>query len=311
VHPILKPGVAPRTHSPQAIAFGEPGWRHVLLPRTATVGAVLTRLTGTHSVEQIVNDLEAEGFDAHDVTRTLRQLDDAGMLDDAARRPRLLRRWASDERLAVARDVDGWSAASASPSDGRERLARRRGCWIAVMGSGRLADEVVDALAFTSIGHVLVVDAERGTASSTLGADLVLHVGAITRAAHDAFLRHAQPHLVVRAVQGHGVVGPLVVPGRTSCMQCARLHRGTAATELLLDEVANGAPDAPIDRLTARHTAAMAVMQAVQQIEQRSRPLSIDTELIISPDGGSLVQRPLPPHRQCACRLDAPPAIAA
>jgi bacteriocin biosynthesis cyclodehydratase domain-containing protein len=32
------------------------------------------------------------------------------------------------------------------------------------------------------------------------------------------------PHLLVHAAEGTGVVGPLVVPGRTSCLRCVDLH---------------------------------------------------------------------------------------
>jgi bacteriocin biosynthesis cyclodehydratase domain-containing protein len=32
------------------------------------------------------------------------------------------------------------------------------------------------------------------------------------------------PHLMVHAAEGGGVVGPLVVPGRTSCLRCVHLH---------------------------------------------------------------------------------------
>lgn len=36
------------------------------------------------------------------------------------------------------------------------------------------------------------------------------------------------PHLPVRALGGHGAVGPLVLPGRTGCLRCADLHRTAA-----------------------------------------------------------------------------------
>ena len=41
----------------------------------------------------------------------------------------------------------------------------------------------------------------------------------------DALHVHDQAHLVIRLAADHGVVGPLVVPGLTSCLRCADLHR--------------------------------------------------------------------------------------
>ncbi len=45
------------------------------------------------------------------------------------------------------------------------------------------------------------------------------------RAVADGLLRGDQPYLVVRALPGGAVVGPLVVPGRTCCLRCTDLTR--------------------------------------------------------------------------------------
>ena len=41
-------------------------------------------------------------------------------------------------------------------------------------------------------------------------------------------MRHRVPHLAVRVRDGRGVIGPFVVPGRSSCLRCADLARTDA-----------------------------------------------------------------------------------
>ncbi len=69
------------------------------------------------------------------------------------------------------------------------------------------------------------------------------------------------PHLPVRVRDGVGLVGPLVIPGMTSCLGCADLHRSDrdaawpALAAQLRDTVGNA------DRATVLATAALALNQ--------------------------------------------------
>ena len=69
------------------------------------------------------------------------------------------------------------------------------------------------------------------------------------------------PHLLVRVRDGNGLVGPMVVPGVTSCLRCADLHRSDhdaawpAVAAQLRDTVGTA------DRATVLATAALAVNQ--------------------------------------------------
>ncbi len=69
------------------------------------------------------------------------------------------------------------------------------------------------------------------------------------------------PHLPVRVRDGAGLVGPLVIPGVTSCLECADLHRSDrdaawpAVAAQLRDTVGSA------DRATVLATAALALNQ--------------------------------------------------
>ena len=75
------------------------------------------------------------------------------------------------------------------------------------------------------------------------------------------------PHLVAWAGEGIGVVGPLVVPGRSSCLHCVDLHKTetepawpTLATQLA------GRPQ-PADVISAQASAAFTVSQALRVLD--------------------------------------------
>ena len=87
------------------------------------------------------------------------------------------------------------------------------------------------------------------------------------------------PHLPVRVRDGAGLVGPLVLPGVTSCLRCADLHRsdrdaGWPAVAAQLRDTVGSA-----DRATVLATAALALNQVDRVIaavrarrRTRSRP---------------------------------------
>jgi bacteriocin biosynthesis cyclodehydratase domain-containing protein len=75
------------------------------------------------------------------------------------------------------------------------------------------------------------------------------------------------PHLVAWAGEGIGVVGPLVVPGRSSCLHCVDLHKTTSepAWPTLATQLA-GRPQ-PADLASAQASAAFAVSQALRVLD--------------------------------------------
>lgn len=115
-------------------------------------------------------------------------------------------------------------------------------------------------------------------------------------------------HLPVRVRDGTGLVGPLVIPGVTSCLGCADLHRSDrdaawpAVAAQLRDTVGTA------DRATVLATAALAlnqvdrVIRAVREERSTDEPLpTLDTTLEFDVNVGSVVARRWSRHPSCPC----------
>jgi bacteriocin biosynthesis cyclodehydratase domain-containing protein len=128
-------------------------------------------------------------------------------------------------------------------------------------------------------------------------------------------------HLPVRLRDGTGVVGPLVLPGRSACLGCVELHRRArdpgwpAVTARLLDSEGSAEPE------TAAATAALGVAQALAMLdgsahvtgqgegvdESASGPVPpvLGAALELDLTAGMLLRRRWPAHPGCTC--GAPP----
>ncbi|MGY1989301.1 cyclodehydratase [Mycolicibacterium fortuitum] len=118
-------------------------------------------------------------------------------------------------------------------------------------------------------------------------------------------------HLSVRVRDGAGLVGPMVIPGLTSCLQCADLHRTDrdAAWPAVATQLRGAVGTA--SRATILATAALAmrqvdlVIRAVahtdgdQPIPQA--PATLNTTLELDDDGYSIVARRWSRHPDCSC----------
>jgi hypothetical protein len=107
--------------------------------------------------------------------------------------------------------------------DPQRAIASRTTWHIAIHGDGNVAD---------ALGHTV---AESGlVCAESSPADLTIIAGAHGVDAPEALLAPEEsgdpsfvdhPHLPVSVYRGHASIGPLVVPGRTPCLQCLHLHR--------------------------------------------------------------------------------------
>jgi bacteriocin biosynthesis cyclodehydratase domain-containing protein len=213
--------------------------------------AWLTSLDGLHAPATIVDSLTIPD---HEARRLVRALLAANALEDAARIPDALR-WASQPE----RDIAGrrFGAALRTYRD-RERafaaMAGREGCRIAVVGAGPVAGEATAALGSSGL---VCTDVHPTFAILADGPhpDIPAH---FDHALQDI------PHLHVGVLGERAIVGPLVVPGATSCLRCAHLHRrdADAAWPLIAVQWAHalaGMAVPPVDpilcRLAATHAA--------------------------------------------------------
>ncbi|OMC15240.1 cyclodehydratase [Mycobacterium colombiense] len=117
-------------------------------------------------------------------------------------------------------------------------------------------------------------------------------------------------HLLVRVRDGIGLVGPLVIPGVTSCLGCADLHRRDrdAAWPAICAQLRETVGVA--DRATVLATAALALSQvnrviaAVHGQEAAAEPApppTLNATLEFDLHSGALVARPWARHPLCSC----------
>lgn len=297
------------------------------------LGAV-HRLTGDRTGEQALDELRPA--DRPVMVGLLHLLADHGLLEDAADRPAAPPgRFAGELATAAARRVR--AGLGQDDPDARQRFS------VAVQGDGRLAVAVAVLLAGAGVGHVTVVahgtvhqeDTGTGYRTEDVGSprrsaaraalrradahvrstpfqvgrvpDLVVLTDALVpdpdRVA--ALTEAATPHLLARFRDGTGIVGPLVVPGLTSCLRCADLHRcdRDECWPQLAVQLAGRVQLA--DLATTQATAAFTAAQALDALAwlhgAPEQPATCEASVELDPHALSSHSRCWSAHRKCSC----------
>lgn len=221
-----------------------------------------------------------------------------------------LQRQAADRGL---HDADGLTdlltkLVRAGVATRRCRQAGGRAASIRIHGRGPLSDLLVEALrcsgarvAHTSQPHAAPAAVDLVVLTDYLVAD--------PRMVRDL---HAQgvAHLAVRVRDGTGLVGPLVIPGVTSCLGCADLHRRDrdAAWPAIAAQLRETVGVA--DRATLLATAALAlgqvnrVIAAVrgqQDVPDPGPPQALNATLEFDLNAGAIRARQWTRHPLCGC----------
>jgi hypothetical protein len=115
-------------------------------------------------------------------------------------------------------------------------------------------------------------------------------------------IRDRIPHLAARASELRGVVGPFVLPGRSSCLHCHDLHRRDAdpGWPRVLMALQNAIPVPPA--VLATSVAALAAGQVLQFLDGRRAPDSIDGTLELRHGEWLVRRRSWKPHPGCFCQ---------
>jgi hypothetical protein len=119
----------------------------------------------------------------------------------------------------------------------------------------------------------------------------------------EALVAAGIPHLAARVVELTGIVGPLVVPGRTSCLRCLELHRGDrdpAWPRIAAQAAHRGSVVAACDVTLATHVAALAAQQVLASLDGFS-PATVDGTVEVSLPYGLPRRRSWRPHPACGC----------
>jgi bacteriocin biosynthesis cyclodehydratase domain-containing protein len=186
---------------------------------------------------------------------------------------------------------------------------RTRSASIRIHGRGPLSDLLAGALRCSGARVTqssLTRAAPPETTDLVVLSDFLVADPRVVRELHTARV----PHLPVRVRDGSGLVGPLVIPGVTSCLGCADLHRSDrdaawpAVAAQLRDTVGTA------DRATVLATAALAlnqvdrVIRAVRgdkELGKSREPPALDTTLEFDVNTGAVVARRWSRHPRCSC----------
>jgi bacteriocin biosynthesis cyclodehydratase domain-containing protein len=190
------------------------------------------------------------------------------------------------------------------------RQSGGRAASIRVHGRGPLSDLLVEALRSSG---ARITHRSQPHATVTSGAvDLVILSDSLVadpRMVRDLHSRGV-PHLPVRVRDGIGLVGPLVIPGVTSCLACADLHRSDrdAAWPAIAAQLRDHVGVA--DRATLLATAALALSQVNRVIAavrgqgaqpDPGPPPALNATLEFDLNAGSIVARHWSRHPLCSC----------
>lgn len=189
-----------------------------------------------------------------------------------------------------------------------DRNVTGRSASIRVHGRGPLSDLLVGALrgSGAKVGHSSQSHATVTTATVDLVvlADFLVADPRVVRDLQSAGV----PHLAVRVRDGTGLIGPLVIPGVTSCLACADLHRRDrdAAWPAIAAQLRDTVGVA--DRATLLATAALALSQVNQVIAavrgqhaDPDPPSALNATLEFDLRAGSIVTRQWTRHPLCCC----------
>ena len=177
---------------------------------------------------------------------------------------------------------------------------------IRVHGRGPLSDLLVTALRSSGVrtGHSSQPHAMVTTATADLVVltDYLVADPRMVRDLHNAGV----PHLLVRVRDGTGLVGPLVLPGLTSCLGCADLHRRDrdAAWPAIAAQLRDTVGVA--DRATMLATAALALSQVNKVVaavrgQQPDPPAALNATLEFDLQANTIVARQWSRHPLCPC----------
>jgi bacteriocin biosynthesis cyclodehydratase domain-containing protein len=337
MRPALKAGLLPVWRDRNTLQIGIDSRRAVALEGLGPAAAVISLLDGSRDTDAVIATARASGIPAAAASRVLSLLAVAGVLDDF---PAGLHRSLPDElRARLGPELATASLAYRDGDGGARTLARRRHAFVRVHGAGRTGANIATLLATAGVGRVACTDPEPAEPADLAPAGLIRAdlgepraegaVRAIKRTAPetktgdfgalpdlailttvpppdlpDALMRDGIAHLAVRAGEAIGVVGPLVTPGRSSCLRCLDLRRadGDPAWPRILAQATCSRPrPQACDIVLAAMTATLAAAQALAFIDQVVKPVAVNGTLeVVLPDW-QWRRRTWPPHTACRC----------
>ncbi len=306
--------------------------------------AALALLDGTRDRDQVLAAAEDVGCPAQRTVDLLDLLDRDGLLEDAGADRSVLAGLARAERERLAPDLG--SLALLGGGGGLAAARYRRTTRVLVLGGGRVGAPLAALLAAAG---VLIVDVHdqhvtraedcgvgglglddigcaRGPAAQQRLAALAPSATSLTATAPDLVvlapsrpgeleadldrLEPGTPHLLAQVRDTVGVVGPLVLPGRSACLRCCELTRTdldpgwpALSAQLASPSRHREACDGPL----AVMVAAQAALQVLLLIDGTADPAALDGTLELALPDWRWRRRSWPLHPACGCGRAEPP----
>ena len=319
---MLKRGLLPVWRDRDTLQIGVDSRRAVALSGMAGAACVIGLLDGSRDRAQVIETAAEHGIPAKTTERVLDLLAAAGALDDFP--AGTLRLLPPPLRARLAAELAAASLAHRDGDGGARTLARRLTAQIRVHGAGAVGTGIASLLERSGIGRVtpsepgtlrpgvaLAGAGGRGKApSGSVPSGMALPDLAILAGRHPmdlraSLMRDGVPHLAVTADEAIGVVGPLVIPGRTACLRCLDLTRAERdpAWPLILAQLEGREPDP--QACDAPLAAAVAAQAAAQVLAFIDRAVAVDAvangtlELVLP--GWQWRRRTWPRHPACSC----------
>jgi hypothetical protein len=309
----LAPDLAIVQRNDSTIQIGtEPPRRVLIADAPPQAAGVLAHLADAERLSDAIAQL---GGDAREWQRVFRRLAAAHLLEPrgagAVFPPRLTGEWMTLIHR-VGRPVAD------------RILAVRADATVVVEGTGVVADMVGGLLDSAGIGRVH----QWGGPGAASDADPAVHTGVSGRVTHGVrYHRPASqlrpdmtvlagpqpatagrlgqlvsavlPHLPVRVTSARLVVGPLVLPGRSTCVNCIDQHRRDADPEW--NAVTAAVPPRP-SALLANAAATLAAAQVLDFVDAVRRPTGIGATIEQAAGSSYPLRRRWPMHDACGCR---------
>lgn len=300
MRPALKSGLLPVWRDEDTLQIGIDPRRAIALSGMRQAACVIGLLDGSRDPAQVIAAAAECGVTKSATERILTLLAAGGVLDDFP--ANTLRALPGASRGRLAATLATASLAYRDGDGGARSLARRRGVAVWVCG-----DRLVGLWVSKLLNASGVTEVKLG-AGQVKRPDFAVLVGRQPPELVATLARDRIPHLAVLASEAIGVVGPLVIPGRTSCLHCLDQVRASydPAWPLILAQVLNrrAAPDA-CDAVLAASVAAQTAAQALAAIDKApvaSAAVNGTLELVL-PDW-RWRRRTWRPHPACPCATE-------
>ena len=342
MRPVLTPAVSPLWRDSRTLQLGRGSGRSaVVRGLDASLRASLRLLDGTLDRASLIRTAGTQGCRPEHMGALLDLLDHTGLLDDAGQDRACTQGLTPLERARLSADTA--SLALVRGDGGQPAIELRSAASVVVVGAGRVGVPLALALAAAGIGAVDVLDDGLARPEDTGVGGLPLEVVGRPRghAARDLLRRTAPsmpqtpidrpdlvvladahgeppahgrdlvldgtPHLRVEVRDSTGVVGPLVLPGRTPCLRCLDLTRcdldpawPALAAQLAASSTGSAACDGPL----ALAVAAQGAMQVLAMVDGTTDPATLGGTVEMAVPDWRWRRRSWPLHPDCGCAAE-------